>query len=250
MQRLLDRAIVLAAGLGSRLVQGADHPKPLEPVAGVPLLVRILRTLATEGVREAVIVTGHLGDTLRRALEADTSLGVKLTFVDNAAFATTKNGVSLLAARAFVDRDVLLTMADHLFSPAVVRTLRDASLPAGVCALAVDFDIPRCFDLDDATKVRVVDGRIAAIGKELTTYDALDTGVFLIGPELTDELARLFAATGDCSLSEGVAALMTRGRFFACDVGDAQWIDVDTPEALAHAEEMIRSHGDYLSTEM
>lgn len=246
MERPLSRAIILAAGLGSRLVQGADHPKPLEPVAGVPLLVRILRTLAAEGVREAVIVTGHLGDALRRALAAESSLGVKLTFVDNPAFATTKNGVSLLAARAFVDQDVLLTMADHLFAPAIVRTLREAPLPDDACALAVDFDVPRCFDLDDATKVRVVDGRIAAIGKDLTTYDALDTGVFRIGPALTDELAQLFAATGDCSLSEGVAALMTRGRFFACDVGAARWIDVDTPEALAHAEEMVRTFGDSL----
>lgn len=240
----MDRAIILAAGLGSRLVQGADHPKPLQPVAGVPLLVRILRTLAAEGVREAVIVTGHLGDTLRRALDAEPSLGVKLAYVDNPVFATTKNGVSLLAARAFVDRDVLLTMADHLFAPAIVRRLREAPIPAGACALAVDFDIPRCFDLDDATKVRVVDGRIAAIGKELTTYDALDTGVFRVGPELTDELARLFAVGGDCSLSEGVAALMKHGRFFACDVGTARWIDVDTPEALAHAEEMLRTFGD------
>ena len=246
MERPLDRAIILAAGLGSRLVQGAPHPKPLEPVAGVPLLVRILRTLAASGVREAVIVTGHLGDTLRQALAAETSLGVKLTFVDNPAFATTKNGVSLLAARAFVDRDVLLTMADHLFAPAIVARLRQASLPPGACALAVDFDVPRCFDLDDATKVKVDDGRIAAIGKELADYDALDTGLFRIGPELTDELARLSAATGDCSLSEGVGALSKRGLFFACDVGDARWIDVDTPEARTHAEEMLRTFGDSL----
>ena len=39
----ISRAIVLAAGLGSRL--NGDVPKPVRAVSGVPLLVRVLRTL-------------------------------------------------------------------------------------------------------------------------------------------------------------------------------------------------------------
>lgn len=241
----MNRAVILAAGLGSRLVEGREYPKPLQPVAGVPLLVRILETLQGRGITEAVIVTGHLAETLRAGIAAASSLTLTITYVHNAAYATTKNGVSLLAARAHVDGDVLLSMADHLFAPAIVDRLR--ALPEGHCALAVDFDVAGCFDLDDATKVKVEDGRIAAIGKELADYDAIDTGVFRIGKELLDELARLAAATGDCSLSEGGAALLARGRFFACDVTGARWIDVDTPAALEQAEAMLRSFGDSLS---
>jgi len=236
---------VLAAGTGSRLVNGQPLPKPLKRVAGVPLLVRVLRVLQDEGIREAVIVIGHQGEPLRRALLAEPSLGLTLTFVRNDRF-DLKNGVSLLAARAYVGDGALLTMADHLYSPEIVRRLRAMDLPRGASALAVDFDIERCFDLDDATKVQVEQGRIANIGKEIAGYNALDTGVFRIGPELIDELSRLHEKNGDCSLSEGVHALAARGAFYACDAGDARWIDVDTPEALQKAEAMIQVFGDEL----
>ena len=239
---------MLAAGTGSRLVSGEEFPKPLKPVSGVPLIVRILRSLQDEGIREAVIVTGYLGEKLRRALVAEPTLALSLTFVTNEQF-TKKNGVSLLAARPYLDGGAILTMADHLYSPEIVRRLRALDLPRGTSALAVDYDPERCFDLDDATKVRVEQGKIADIGKEIPSYNAIDTGVFRVGPELVEELAALYDRHGDCSLSDGVKALAARGKFVACDAGDARWIDVDTPVAVQRAEAMIRVFGDALGDE-
>jgi len=245
----MNRAIVLAAGTGSRLVSGEFFPKPLKSVAGIPLLLRILRTLAGEGIREAVIVTGYKQDLIRKALETDDSLGLTITFVANTQFQR-KNGVSLLAAREFIEPNTLLTMADHLYAPAIVRRLNALDLPDDAAALGVDRAIKRCFDIDDATKVHTDSGLIADIGKELSTYDALDTGVFRIGPSLVDSLEQIYSAQGDCSLSDGVRALARRRLFFACDVGDARWIDVDTPEALVEAEAMLRMFGDSLDRDV
>lgn len=248
-ERRVTRAIILAAGTGSRLGEGGDPtPKPLRAVAGVPLLVRVLRTLESAGIREAVVIVGHQGDSVRRALVADPSLGLELSFVNNERYLA-KNGVSLLAAADFVDRECLLTMSDHLYSPELVRRLLGVELPSGSCALGVDYDIERCFDIDDATKVGVAAGKIADIGKELERYEALDTGVFRIGPALIEELARLDDQHGDCSLSDGVRALAHRGAFHAVDVGDVRWIDVDTPAALERAEAMLRVFGDHLGDE-
>ncbi len=253
---MTQRAIVLAAGKGSRLAgflesSGIDAhalPKPLKPVAAVPMLVRILRTLQGEGIREAIVVIGHEGDRVERALRSDPSLFLDLVFVRNEAFEK-KNGVSLLAAKPWLDRECLLTMADHLYSPEIVRRLLSFDLPAGACALAVDHDIERCFDIDDATKVCVDGNHIVRIGKELETYDVIDTGVFRVGPALVDELERIYAERGDCSLSDGVEALASKRRFFACGIGDARWIDVDTPEAAQRAEAMLHVFGDMLGDE-
>ena len=141
-RRKVERAIVLAAGTGSRLVSGESYPKPMKPVSGVPLLVRILRSLQDEGIREAVIVTGHMGDLIRRALVAEPTLALSLTFVHNERF-DQKNGVSLLAARDHVVEGTLLTMADHLYSPEIVRRLRAMDVPKGASVLGVDHDIDR-----------------------------------------------------------------------------------------------------------
>jgi 1L-myo-inositol 1-phosphate cytidylyltransferase len=245
----VTRAIVLAAGLGSRLAEGGDiTPKPLRRVAGVPLIVRVLRTLQSAGIEQAVVVVGHGGHLIKDAIAQEPVSGLEVSFVENTAYLK-KNGVSVLAAAGYIDRECLLTMSDHLYSPELVRRLLAAEIPADGAALAVDYDIPRCFDLDDATKVGVERGLIVRISKELDQYDALDTGVFRIGPSLVAELSRVAEQNGDASLSDGVQALSRRGVFAAVDVGEVRWIDVDTQPALERAEAMLRVFGEDLGDE-
>jgi 1L-myo-inositol 1-phosphate cytidylyltransferase len=86
---------------------------------------------------------------------------------------------------------------------------------------------------------------IVRIGKELDDYNALDTGLFLITPALIEALDTV-DGPGGCSLSQGVAALAAAGRMKAVDVGDATWIDVDTPETHAEAERLIAELGEDL----
>jgi choline kinase len=112
--------------------------------------------------------------------------------------------------------------------------------------LGVDYDIDRCFDLDDATKVRMEGGRIVEISKVLSSYNALDSGVFRIGPSLIEALDDVYRQKGDCSLSDGVRTLSQRGEFFGSDIGSACWVDVDTPEAARHAAHLVRLLGDDL----
>ena len=239
----MTKAIILAAGKGERLVNGFDFPKPLKRVAGVPLIVRVLRSLERAGVQEVEIVVGYLGDVLVTSLRRH-RFDLELRFVWNLSYEK-PNGTSLLKARSFVDRPTFLLMSDHLWSPDLIAAVARYPLASDESVLGVDFDIPRCFDLDDATKVVVEDDRVIDIGKTLPRYDALDTGVFRITPALLDELARVEGESG-CSLSQGVAALASRGRMRIADVGDARWIDVDTPAAHAEAERLIALHGDDL----
>jgi 1L-myo-inositol 1-phosphate cytidylyltransferase len=236
-------AVVLAAGFGSRLREADNCPKPLREVGAVPLLVRVLRGLATSGIEHAAIVLGHQADQIRHALNQQTGLGLRVSYVLNEQYAKS-NGVSVLAAREFVQAGCVLSMADHLYSPRVVDAVLSPEFPEGSCVLGVDYDIARCFDIDDATKVKVEGNRIVEISKTLPMYNALDAGVFRIGESLIDALDHVFRAKGDCSLSDGVQALSRRGEFFASDICGAPWIDVDTPEAARHAALMLRVLGD------
>ena len=56
--------------------------------------------------------------------------------------------------------------------------------------LGIDRDLSRVFDIDDATKVKL---RAASrgrrqIGKQLTEYEAVSTGLFVMAPALLDAL--------------------------------------------------------------
>jgi choline kinase len=132
-------------------------------------------------------------------------------------------------------------MADHVISPAIMELAAKHRPAAGGATLLVDRKIDGVFDLDDATKVRTKDGKIVAIGKQLTDYDCIDTGVFVCTRGLVDAIASVAAERGDASLSEGVQALSARGVMEVLDVGDAHWMDVDTPEMLADAEARLKA---------
>ncbi len=164
----------------------APVPKPLREVAGVPLIVRIIRALEKGGVREIGIVIGHLGEDLRAGL-SDYEHRAKLSFFPNEEYEK-PNGTSVLKARNFVTGPTLLLMSDHLWSPQLLKSVASYPVAEQESVLGVDRRIDACFDLDDATKVQVRGDRIVRIGKELDDYNALDTGLFLITPALIEAL--------------------------------------------------------------
>lgn len=237
---MTQRAIILAAGRGERLVNGRAYPKPLQQVGGVPLIVRVLRSLEAAGIDDVTIVTGYLADTLVEGVRAH-RFECRVRFAHNPRW-DKPNGTSLLCAREVVTGPTFLLMSDHLWSQDLIRAVRRYPLAVDEAVLGIDFQVGRCFDLDDATKVSIRGDRIVKIGKTLPSYDALDTGVFRITPALIEALDRVEGPEG-CSLSQGVAALAAEGRMRVVDVQDAAWIDVDTPEALAQAESLLRRYG-------
>jgi choline kinase len=236
----MERAIILAAGRGERLVNGKPYPKPLKPVNGVPLIVRVLRGLEQARVDEVGIVVGYLGDVLKHGL-SQYRFDLDLRFIENPEFHK-PNGTSLLKAKELVTGPTYLLMSDHLWSPELIQRVRRYPLGEDEAVLGIDFKIGACIDLDDATKVAIRGDRVERIGKELPKYDALDTGVFRITPAVIEALELVDGPEG-CSLSQGMAALAREGRMRVVDVEDAAWVDVDTPLALDHAERLLRKYG-------
>jgi len=236
----VNRCLILAAGNGTRIKSIANGlPKPLVDFRGKPILEHVIERARQAGIEDVVIVVGYRSDLIRRWLDGR-SLGVSITLVENPDYHR-PNGLSALKARNEIRENFLLLMADHIFEPETARLLLNASLTDGEVILAVDPDIDRVFDLDDATKVLRNGDRIVDIGKEIEHYDALDTGMFLCSPALFDRLD--FAVQqGRCSLSDGMRQLIAEGRLRALDIGQRQWQDLDTPEALAHAEGVLRGY--------
>ena len=74
-------ALVLTAGLATRLRPlSLVRAKAALPVAGVPLIHRILRSLSSAGVREAVLNLHHLPHTLTRLLGDGSALGMRIRY--------------------------------------------------------------------------------------------------------------------------------------------------------------------------
>jgi 1L-myo-inositol 1-phosphate cytidylyltransferase len=230
--------LILAAGYGSRLRALSDS-KPLTPVAGVPLIEHVMRRALAGGASRFTVVTGHLADRVEAFVGAlGDRLGVPVRTVRVADWSLA-NGHSVLAGSATIEGDYLLTMSDHLFDPAIVRALLAA--PRADLLLAVDRTLEGpLLDIDDATKVSIAgDGAIVAIGKTISDYNAIDTGLFLATPALAVALRDCIAAGGAGSLSDGVQRLGARGAARTVDVTGMAWIDVDDPRCHALAATLV-----------
>jgi choline kinase len=110
------QAVILAAGRGSRLGDlTSDRPKPLLPLAGVPLLQRLLASLREAGLAPVTIVTGY-----RAGLIAAHAPGC--VTIRNPRWRHTGIAASLLAAAdagTLARDDTIVTYADIVAEPAV-----------------------------------------------------------------------------------------------------------------------------------
>jgi mannose-1-phosphate guanylyltransferase len=78
---LLDRALILTAGLGTRLRPLTDvRAKPAVPVAGEPLIRRIVRWLAAHRVRDIVLNLHHRPETIAAVVGDGSDLGARVRY--------------------------------------------------------------------------------------------------------------------------------------------------------------------------
>ena len=169
-------AVVLMAGSGSRLrASGEMLPKPLIPISGRPLISYLVEALEKIGVRNLHAVVGVNGDLLVAALRPLISSPMRLNPIANADWQK-QNGISVLCAADEARAPFILTMGDHLFDPSILELIAEQA-DRQELNLAVDRKIKTIFDLDDAMKLQTRADRVTAIGKNLATYDAIDTGV-------------------------------------------------------------------------
>ena len=239
-----EMALILAAGLGSRLRPQFKTPKPLARVLGLSLAERVVCTLLDVGVQRILVTLGHEAETVRAHFsDIARSRSVTIDFVEATDWEQ-GNGASALAAKGRTgEAPFFLVMTDHLFDPGIARLLTQEQPAPGEMRLAVDRDKDAIFDLDDVTRVKIDDGCINEIGKTLDDWDASDTGVMLCTSGLFEGLERA-AAGNKYGLSDGLRELAGEGRARITDVTGMPWLDVDTPEALHEAERrLMRDQG-------
>lgn len=237
------QCLIIAAGRGRRLA-GRAESKPLLEIAGRALIDRVVGAGVRAGIRDYVVVTGYAGELVERHLGAlARSMGVLIETVRNDEWEK-ENGLSVFKARDLLGDRFVLSMSDHLFDPGILRDLAGQPVGDDETILAVDFDVRgnAYVDLDDVTKVRVAEGRISAIGKDIVDYNAYDTGLFLGTPALFRALGES-QERGDFTLSGGLRVLAAAGKARVMDVGGRYWIDVDDEKAVAKAEALLGARG-------
>ncbi len=230
------KALIIAAGQGKRLRPIGDT-KPLVTLLGLGLIERVILTAKKSGIKEFCIVTGYNGEKIREAISDGKKYGVKIQYVQNDSWIR-GNAISILSARDHFKESFVLLMADHNYDHRILNELLKTKIGKDECILCVDKNPGDHLNIDDATKVKTVDHRIEKIGKDLTDYNCIDTGIFICNPVIFDVLEESISQ-GDEGLSGGIKILAQRHKMRYMELGDNFWIDVDDKTDRRNAELLI-----------
>lgn len=229
-------AVVLAAGLGSRLqAVHAQRPKGFVEIGGAPIIARSVRALQAAGVRDFVFVVGWRAEEYRAWCRAECPAA---TCVDNAAFATTGSLSSLLiGAAAAPGRDLVVVESDLLYEQRAVHALFEA--PSADTVLVSGFTQSR----DEVWIYERAPGILEHLSKTRSSGrepvgELVGLSRFSAG--LVDELARAGRdLPASAHYEDGLNAIAATRAISLLRLGDLAWCEIDDPLHLDRARNVI-----------
>lgn len=242
-RRVIQKAIVLSAGQGKRLLPLTERrPKCLLPLNGRTLIEWQIASLAANGVHDVTVVTGFHGEAVEAALRTRPEDGVRVRFVFNPFFEVADNvGSCYMARQHMLEGDFVLLNGDTLFHPHLFAQAREQARGP----ISVTVDRKDGYDADDM-KVHHDGEHLLAIGKTLPQElsDAESIGMLFF----KDEGANLFSAALESALRrpEGLKSwylgvidtLARNGHVRIAPIQGQEWCEVDYPKDLAAAERL------------
>ena len=236
------KCLILASGQGLRLKTKEDS-KPLVPLLGLSLIERVILTARKAGLTDFYVIIGYNREKISKHLEKfSRARNIKITTINNYDWKK-ENGISVLKAKKHIKENFVLLMSDHIFDESILSTLKDQKIADDEIMLAVDYNIKdnKFVDVDDVTKVNIQNHNIADIGKNISEYNAYDTGIFLCSPAIFDGIEESLQK-GNSSLSGGIRVLANKKKAKTFDIGDSYWIDVDNEDMFQKAESKLWSN--------
>jgi choline kinase len=231
------RAIILAAGKGSRLepVSG-ESVKCLVELGGISLIKRVLRYLRNAGIHEIAVVVGFQPDRIRQACGPD------VEYIENPLFAETNSLYSLWLARKFFGDGFVVMNSDVFFHPQLLSDLLTARHED---AILLSWRNDTQYG-EEEMKVKVRGGQLVDISKVMdpSEADGENVGMVKFGAAgaavLAKELDKLVADGAKRSWAPRAFLEFTKTRpLHAVSTRGFPWIEIDFPDDLSRAQTEI-----------
>ena len=230
--------MILAAGFGTRLGEMTQHrPKPMLPVAGVPLVRWAAQWLRHHGVRDIVVNLHHLGDQIEAELGDGSALGVRIQYSHEEGMILGTGG-GLRHARSLLDdgsgEPIVVVNGKVLVDLDLGKVLefhRERAAEATM-VLRPDPDASKwgSFRLDDGGRVvRFLDASPRGLAEEpaASSEPLMFTGVHVMEPRFLD---RIPPQGEQCIIRTAYRTLFHEGQALYGHISRDYWWEHSTPE--------------------
>ncbi|HWD23861.1 MAG TPA: sugar phosphate nucleotidyltransferase, partial [Acidimicrobiales bacterium] len=230
------KAVIMAGGEGTRLRPlTSSQPKPLLPVANIPMAEHVISLLKRHGFTDIVITVAFLANSIRTYFGDGSEFGVNISYATEDRPLGTAGSVG--NARDELTERFLVISGDVLTDIDLSALVEFHDAKGAVCTIALKpIDNPLEFGIvitDD-------DGRIERFLEKPTWgqvfSDTINTGIYVLEPEVLDHVPA--GEVIDFS-SEVFPELLESGALLYGFVTEGYWEDVGTLEAYMTAHEDV-----------
>jgi len=251
-------ALILAAGLGTRLKPWTlSHPKALVPVAGVPMLKRVINTLASQDFDTIIINVHHFAEQIVDYVKSN-DFGVKILISDESSQLLDTGGGLVKAASIddVAEKPILVHNVDILSNANLKELMKVAEADDSDGTLLVsprDSSRKLIFDNDmylrgwhnvltGELRPASIDGLIkdAPISENPDLKEFSFSGIYVMKPDALSHMRRIYANQSfpimDFFLNPD-SGVKLRGVVSY----DLSIIDIGKPDTLALASKLLNS---------
>ena len=221
---MIDTAIILAGGLGTRLRPLTDNiPKPLLPIKGKPILQHILENLKKNGILNIIISLGYKSEQVIDYFKDGSWLGLKISYTsENVPLGT---GGAVKKATERIKEPFFLLWGDNLMD-INLKALKEEYLKNGI---GVIMALTPRGDVENFGVVKLQGKKIIKFvekpKREEAPSNLINAGAFIIEPRSLDILPE-GKSSMDYDFFEKLAPL---GKISAY-IHKGQWFPTDTME--------------------
>lgn len=237
------KAMILAAGLGTRLKPFTDHhPKALAVVNGKTILQRNIEYLSANGVTDIIVNVHHFADQIINHLQANNNFGTNLVLSDESDEVLETGGGLKKASWFFDDGQAFFLMnVDILTDANLRRMMKQHHDLKPLATLAVsDRTSSRCFLFNGQLQLcgwrnnNTSEEKISREGEVL--HPLSFSGLHIIDPSIFS----LIKQEGKFSMVDVYLDLAKTNTILAYNHSGSLLIDVGKPESIVEAEKMFK----------
>lgn len=234
--------VILAGGMGTRLGDlTKSAPKALTMVGDKPIVAHAIAWARLFDPTRIIVVSGYLHDQLERAVK---DIDATVEVVKNEAYETTARMAGLLCARNMIEGDLIVFDGDYIYHDSIAEKmkphLRDMTIfasPEQSEFVALDM------------MVKTENGKLVDMSKELDDYDCFFNSFLYCAKELVLP----FFVRADAVIAESGADIVhveevlldmvrTGNEVYVVPISPPLWIEVDNPQELAVAQELMSTN--------
>ena len=225
--------ILLVGGMGTRLMPlTRDSPKPMLPIAGLPVTEHQLMAAKRAGITTIVLATSYLSEVFTPYFGDGSKWGLDIRYaVEETPLGTggaIKNAAAALNLRAGSDEPIVIFNGDVLSSHNLAKQIQEhLTHKADVTLHLTHVEDARaygCVPVDE-------NGRVTAFLEKMDNpiTNTINAGSYVFHPSVIETIA----ANTVVSVERDVfPALVAAGKKIYGYIEDAYWLDIGTPRAL------------------